>query len=100
MKIAYLMDPLESIQPETETTSHLMYECNERGHTVYFLEPHDVYIRGDQVVARMELPGVDKKDIEVSVEDGVLSIAGERKDATEGETAGYHRQERTDETPS
>jgi glutathione synthase len=53
MKIAYLMDPLESIQPENETTSHLMYECNERGHTVYFLEPHDVYIRGNQVVARM-----------------------------------------------
>ena len=53
MKIAYLMDPLESIQPENETTSHLMYESNERGHTVYFLEPHDVYIRGGQVVARM-----------------------------------------------
>jgi glutathione synthase len=53
MKIAYLMDPLETIQPENETTSYLMYECNERGHTVYFLEPHDVYIRSDQVVARM-----------------------------------------------
>lgn len=53
MKIAFLMDPLASIQPESETTSHLMYECNERGHTVYFLEPHDMYIRSDQVVARM-----------------------------------------------
>lgn len=53
MKIAFLMDPLEGIQPENETTSHLMYECNERGHTVYFLESHDVYIRRDQVVARM-----------------------------------------------
>ena len=53
MNIAYLMDPLESIQPENETTSHLMYECNERGHIVYFLEPHDIYIRCDQVVARM-----------------------------------------------
>jgi glutathione synthase len=53
MKIAYLMDPLEHIQPENETTSHLMYESNERGHTVFFLEPHDVYIRRDQVVARM-----------------------------------------------
>jgi glutathione synthase len=53
MKIAFLMDPLESIQPENETTSHLMYECNERGHAVFFLEPHDVYIRSDQVVARM-----------------------------------------------
>ncbi|NIR18030.1 MAG: glutathione synthase [Desulfobacterales bacterium] len=37
----------------TETTSHLMYECNQRGHTVFFLEPHDVYIRKNEVVARM-----------------------------------------------
>jgi glutathione synthase len=53
MKIAFLMDPLRSIDPVNETTSHLMYECNARGHTVYFLEPHDVYIRKDEVVARM-----------------------------------------------
>lgn len=53
MEIAFLMDRLDSIDPTNETTSHLMYECNQRGHTVYFLEPHDVYIRGDEVVARM-----------------------------------------------
>ena len=53
MKIAFLMDSLESINPENETTSYLMYECNQRGHSVYFLEPHDVYIRKDEVVARM-----------------------------------------------
>jgi len=53
MHIAFLMDRLESIQPENETTSHLMYECNQRGHSVYFLEPHDIYIRKNAVVARM-----------------------------------------------
>lgn len=53
MKIAFLMDRLEPIDPVMETTSHLMYECNQRGHTVYFLEPHDIYIRGYEVVARM-----------------------------------------------
>jgi glutathione synthase len=53
MHIAFLMDRLDSIDPENETTSHLMYECNQRGHTVYFLEPHDVYIRKNKVVARM-----------------------------------------------
>ena len=53
MNIAFLMDRLDSIQPENETTSHLMYECNQRGHTVFFLEPHDVYIRRNEVVARM-----------------------------------------------
>jgi glutathione synthase len=53
MKIAFLMDSLESINPVMETTSHMMYECNQRGYTVYFLEPHDIYIRSGQVAARM-----------------------------------------------
>ncbi len=53
MKIAFLMDELKKIDPVWETTSHLMYECNERGHTVFFLQPHDLYIRDNQVVARM-----------------------------------------------
>jgi glutathione synthase len=53
MKIAFLMDKLESINPENETTSYLMYECNQRNHTVYFLEPHDVYVRENEVAARM-----------------------------------------------
>ncbi|MBW1703673.1 MAG: glutathione synthase [Deltaproteobacteria bacterium] len=53
MNIGFLMDRLDSINPENETTSHLMYECNQRGHAVFFLEPHDVYIRKNEVVARM-----------------------------------------------
>lgn len=53
MHIAFLMDNPESIDPEFETTSHLMYECNQRGHSVFFLEHHDVYIRGNKIVARM-----------------------------------------------
>lgn len=47
------MDDLRQIDPTWETTAYLMYECNQRGHTVYFLEPHDVYIRKNKVVARM-----------------------------------------------
>jgi len=53
MKVAFLMDSLDSIAPLNDTTSHLMYECNQRGHSVFFLEPHDVYIRRNEVVARM-----------------------------------------------
>jgi len=53
VKIAFVMDELRRIDPVWETTSHLMYECNERGHTVFFLQPHDLYIRENQVVARM-----------------------------------------------
>jgi glutathione synthase len=53
MEIAFLMDRLESIDPTNETTSHLMYECNQRRHHVYFLEPSDIYIRKNELVARM-----------------------------------------------
>jgi len=60
MEIAFLMDPLTAIDPLWETTSHIMYECNQRGHTVFFLEAHDVYIRKDHVVARMRNVTVEK----------------------------------------
>jgi len=53
MKIGFLMDDLRQIDPRWETTSHIMYECNQRKHSVFFLEPHDLYIRENAVVARM-----------------------------------------------
>lgn len=66
MKIAFLMDDLRGIDPTWETTSHLMYECNQRGHTVFFLEPHDLYIRDNGVVARMRNISVHK-DLSIKV---------------------------------
>lgn len=53
MKIGFLMDDLRQIDPDWETTAYLMYECNQREHEVYFLEPHDLYVRDNAVVARM-----------------------------------------------
>lgn len=54
MQIAFVMDRLEGIDPVFETTAALMYECNQRGHCVFFLEPHDIYVRRQQIVARMK----------------------------------------------
>lgn len=54
MQIAFVMDKLEAIDPAFETTASLMYECNQRGHSVFFLEPHDIYVRKQDVVARMK----------------------------------------------
>ncbi|MCB1154585.1 Hsp20/alpha crystallin family protein [bacterium] len=41
-----------------------------------------------------ELPGVDKKDVKVSVHDGMLEITGEHKFEDEQERDKYHRIER------
>ncbi len=49
----------------------------------------DLYQTKDDVVALVELPGMRKEDIEISLHDGMLTISGERKDeSTEGEKDG------------
>ena len=43
---------------------------------------------------RAEIPGVKKEDVKVTVEDGVLTIQGERKQEKEEKGRKYHRIER------
>jgi HSP20 family protein len=52
----------------------------------------DVYEDADNVFVRAEIAGLKKEDIEVSLEDGALSISGERKSA--GNPGKPHRTER------
>jgi HSP20 family protein len=47
----------------------------------------DLYQNNDNVVAVVELPGMRKEEIEISLQDGTLTISGERKDETVKESA-------------
>lgn len=47
-----------------------------------------------EYLIKAELPEVHKDDVKVTVENGVLTIAGERKLAAEEKTRKYHRVER------
>lgn len=40
----------------------------------------DLYQDSDNITAVVELPGLRKEDIEISLQDGTLSISGERKE--------------------
>jgi HSP20 family protein len=42
----------------------------------------DLYQSNDNVVAAVELPGMQKEDIEISLHEDVLTISGERKQET------------------
>jgi len=42
----------------------------------------DLYQNNDNIIAVVELPGMHKEDIEISLHDGTLTIAGEHRSAT------------------
>jgi HSP20 family protein len=48
----------------------------------------------DEVVVRADLPGLDQKDLHVSVENGRLTIRGERKEEQEEREQNYYCCER------
>jgi HSP20 family protein len=56
--------------------------------------PLDVTEDKDRFVVKAELPGVVGKDVSVSVENGVLTIRGEKKQETEEKGKSFHRVER------
>ncbi len=55
----------------------------------------DIKEEDKQFVIRTDIPGVDPKDIEITMEAGILSIKGERTVEEEDESGGYKRIERT-----
>ena len=48
-----------------------------------------------EYLLKAELPGVKKEDVQVKVENGVLTVSGERKSEVDGEGEQFHRVERT-----
>lgn len=54
----------------------------------------DVYEDDDKLVIKAELPGVDKKDISVDLNDGVLTLAGTRSYENEVKEEHYYHRER------
>jgi len=54
----------------------------------------DLYEDKDNLFVKMELPGMKREDIEVSLHEGSLSISGERKSEQKHEDAEVYRAER------
>jgi HSP20 family protein len=66
----------------------------QREFSTSWLPSVDVREEADRFVVNVDLPGVDKKDIEIVAEKGVLTIKGERQAETKSTTASYERVER------
>ena len=53
----------------------------------------DVAETKDKYEIKAELPGMDEKDIDLSMDDGVLTISGEKKTETQSDDKGYYLKE-------
>ncbi len=54
----------------------------------------DVFETDNEVVFKAELPGMDAKDIDVKLENNILTLKGERHFEKEAKEENYHRVER------
>ncbi|MBI3941311.1 MAG: Hsp20/alpha crystallin family protein [Acidobacteria bacterium] len=55
----------------------------------------DIYETDKEIVIKAELPEIDKKDLEVRIENNTLTIRGERRLESETKKENYHRIERS-----
>lgn len=54
----------------------------------------DMHESEDKLTVEVELPGLEAEDIDISLDDGILHIRGERKFASDVKEENYHRIER------
>jgi HSP20 family protein len=62
--------------------------------TSTFAPPVDVYEDEHNITLKIEVPGIDEKDIDVRIENNTLTVHGERKFEKEEKEENYRRVER------
>jgi HSP20 family protein len=55
----------------------------------------DIVENKDGYLVKVELPGMSKDDVKITMQDNQLTIRGEKKQEKEGKDEGYHRVERS-----
>src|SRR4029079_11043447 len=55
----------------------------------------DIYENKDQIVLEAELPGMNQEDFDLSIENSVITLRGERKFEKTDDSDNYHRVERS-----
>jgi HSP20 family protein len=65
-----------------------------RAETTAWAPALDISERKDAYLVTVELPGVDAEDLEITMEDGLLTIQGERHFAHDSSEQQFHRVER------
>lgn len=89
---------LEEMQRMQKRMSELMEEAGAGTAPMeenVFMPLADVKETEEAVVVTMDLPGVDKQDVDISISDDELRVVAEKKEEKEISEKDYHKRERT-----
>jgi HSP20 family protein len=90
-------DPFRNVDSLQNRVNSLLRDLNSENETVAtagFVPPVDIYEDEKKVVIKLEVPGIEEKDLQVSVENNTLTVRGERKFESEEKEENFHRIER------
>lgn len=89
-------DPFRELMSMQDRMNRLFqdYSRGEEAIGANFVPAVDVYEDKDGITLKMEAPGIDEKDIDVRLENNVLTVQGERKFEKEEKEENFKRIER------
>jgi HSP20 family protein len=88
------LDRLSSLRDEINRLFDWSAPAQDSGFFSGWSPTLDVYDEKDNFRVSVELPGMKKEDIDISFQDGVLTVSGERKHEHEGKEGETFRSER------
>ena len=90
-------DPFREVQALQNRVNSLFRDFNDGDGpmtTASFVPAVDIYEDDKKVVLKLEVPGIEEKDLDVRVENNTLTVKGERKFENEEKEENFHRIER------
>ena len=90
-------DPFREVVALQNRVNSLFREMNEGDSpltTASFVPAVDIYEDPKKVVLKLEVPGIEEKDLDIRVENNTLTVKGERKFEKEEKEENFHRIER------
>ena len=87
---------LEEMERMQKRMSELMAEVETREDQGSKIRPlADVQETDGEIIVTMDLPGIDKQNVDITISDDELSVVAERKTETDIAEKNYHKRERT-----
>jgi HSP20 family protein len=90
-------DPFREVVALQNRMNSLFRDLNEGESpltTASFVPAADIYEDAQKVMLKLEVPGIEEKDLDVRVENNTLTVRGERKFEKEEKEENFHRIER------